>query len=405
MLTVAPRTSNAAKAAAVREQGAVLVGELLQAIGRRRRPGLDGFAGEIALDVPGEAVGGLVAARAVLFEGAHDDPVQFAAQQPGQPVRFDPAPLPGLAQSLGGLREAGARAGRLVLADLPQHFEQRRFAQLRGADGRDAGQQLVEQRPERVDVAAGVDVLRGRRGLLGAHVLQGADDQPELGQHGLFGQLVPGRLGDAEVDDLRNRPAVVGCHQHVGRLDVAMDDALLVGVLDGLADGDEQLQAFADCEPVGVAILRDGQALDQFHDEIGASGVRGAGVEDLGDVGVVHQRQRLALRPEAGDHLLGVHALLDDLERHLAADGLALFGEIDDAHAAVAQDADQLVGPDPRTGAVARGGAPGGANGGDGYAVGSGVRSERGVVVHGVSAVCLMAICGDRSKFSPSPAS
>ena len=34
--------------------------------------------------------------------------------------------------------------------------------------------------------------------------------------------------------------------QHVGRLDVAVDDAFLVGVLDRLADRDEQLQPLAE---------------------------------------------------------------------------------------------------------------------------------------------------------------
>ena len=40
--------------------------------------------------------------------------------------------------------------------------------------------------------------------------------------------------------------------------------------------------------------------------------VGGAGVEDLGDVGVVHHGQGLALGLEARDDLLGVHAQLDD---------------------------------------------------------------------------------------------
>ena len=53
------------------------------------------------------------------------------------------------------------------------------------------------------------------------------------------------RLGDAEVDHLRHRPAVLHGDQDVRRLDVAVDDALLVGVLDRLADLDEQLQPLA----------------------------------------------------------------------------------------------------------------------------------------------------------------
>ena len=36
-------------------------------------------------------------------------------------------------------------------------------------------------------------------------------------------------------------PSCIG-DQHVGGLDVAVDDAFLMGVLHGLADGDEQLQ-------------------------------------------------------------------------------------------------------------------------------------------------------------------
>ena len=44
--------------------------------------------------------------------------------------------------------------------------------------------------------------------------------------------------------------AVVQRDQDVGRLEVAVDDPLLVGVLDRLADLDEQLQPLADVEAV-----------------------------------------------------------------------------------------------------------------------------------------------------------
>ena len=78
----------------------------------------------------------------------------------------------------------------------------------------------------------------------------------------------PARLGHAEVDHLRHRPAVVQGDQDVGRLEVAVDDALLVGVLDRLADRDEQLQPLPRGEPVLVAVLGDRHALDQLHDEV-----------------------------------------------------------------------------------------------------------------------------------------
>ena len=53
------------------------------------------------------------------------------------------------------------------------------------------------------------------------------------------------RLGDAEVDHLGHGRAVVQRDQHVGGLEVAVDDPLLVRVLHGLADRDEQLQPLA----------------------------------------------------------------------------------------------------------------------------------------------------------------
>jgi len=70
-----------------------------------------------------------------------------------------------------------------------------------------------------------------------------------------------------------------------------------------------------------------------------------------GDVGMVHNRQGLALGLEAGDHLLRVHTELDDLQRHPPADGLLLLGEVDNGEAALAdllQDlvvAEALIGP------------------------------------------------------------
>ena len=48
---------------------------------------------------------------------------------------------------------------------------------------------------------------------------------------------------------------------------------------------------------------------------------------------------------------LRVHAGLDDLQRHLAADGLRLLGHVDDAHAALADLFPELVGADHRAGA------------------------------------------------------
>ena len=84
----------------------------------------------------------------------------------------------------------------------------------------------------------------------------------------------------------------------------------------------------------------------QFHHEVRPARLGRAGVEHLGDVRMVHQRQRLPLGLEAGDDLLGVHAQLDDLERHAAAHRLLLLGHVDHAAAAFADFLQQLVAAD-----------------------------------------------------------
>ncbi len=58
---------------------------------------------------------------------------------------------------------------------------------------------------------------------------------------------------------------------------------------------------------------------------------------------MVHQRQRLPLGFEAGDDLLGVHAQLDDLERHAAAHRFLLLGHVNHAAAAFADLLQQFV--------------------------------------------------------------
>ena len=82
-------------------------------------------------------------------------------------------------------------------------------------------------------------------GLLGTHVGRRADELLERGEERLVGQASRRRLGDAEVDHLRasRRVAVVDGHEDVRRLDVAVNDSLLMRVLDGLANLNEQIRA------------------------------------------------------------------------------------------------------------------------------------------------------------------
>src|SRR5205809_1605330 len=115
-----------------------------------------------------------------------------------------------------------------------------------------------------------------------------------------------------------------------------MDDAFLVRVLDGLAYLGEYFEPVCRGNTFLVTKLSELDATHKLHDEIRPARFRRAGLEDFGDVWMVHQRQGLPLSFEAGDDLFGVHAQLDDLERDSAADGLGLLGHIDHPAAAFA---------------------------------------------------------------------
>ena len=113
----------------------------------------------------------------------------------------------------------------------------------------------------------------------------------------------------------------------------------------------EQLQPLAERQAVLVAVLRDRHAADQLHHEV--------------------RPARLASRPASSTRAMfgwsisasacrsaskramtcaGVHARLDDLQRHLAADRLVLLGHEDHAHAPFADLLQQLVRADLRAG-------------------------------------------------------
>ena len=129
-----------------------------------------------------------------------------------------------------------------------------------------------------------------------------------------------------------------------------MNDSLLVGVLDGLANLYEQIQPPAGVELVLVAIIGDLDPPDQLHDEIGPPRVGGARIQHPGNVGMIHHGQRLPLSLEAGNDAPGVHAQFDDLERHAAADRFFLLRHIDHATAALANALKQFVTADARAG-------------------------------------------------------
>ena len=203
------------------------------------------------------------------------------------------------------------------------------------AVGRVAGQHLVHDDAEAVDVGALVDLLA--EDLLGRHVFRRADDVARLRE--LRVAALRGG-GDAEVHDLE-QPRVVD--QDVRGLQVAMDDALLV----------RDAHADADVRAVGDGLLRRHRLLvgdlgaermrrKVLHrDRVAAADVQE--VVDADDV-LVRDAPRVAqLVHEALQHLLvggdvGVQELQDQA---LLDDGV--LDENDGAERAFADLLDELV--------------------------------------------------------------
>ncbi len=193
-----------------------------------------------------------------------------------------------------------------------------------------AGQHLVEEDPERVEIGLVAD---GRRAayLLGSHISRRAEGPPRSGQLGGSLQI----LGDAEIGELEL--AVGGDHQ-VRRLEVPMDHVHVMGVLKCVAKLDREIDGLAPGKL--AAILKQtlqGHALDIFHREIGRAFESSPG-QPPDDVGMPELLEDLCFAFESVEDLALLGKLaVDDLHGGRSA-GRLLGCPEDDAHRARAQD-------------------------------------------------------------------
>ena len=155
------------------------------------------------------------------------------------------------------------------------------------------GQHLVEDDAQRVDVGPVIDLQRPLH-LLRGHVVQRAHHLPRPGQREVAG-VAAQQLGQAEVGDLH---AALAVQQDVLRLDVAVDDALLVGVLQGVADLRHDPQRLLRLQVAVAQQLPQVDAVHVLHDEV----VEAAGLAEIvdgDDVGMAEPGQGAGLAVEA----------------------------------------------------------------------------------------------------------
>ncbi len=199
------------------------------------------------------------------------------------------------------------------------------------------GQQFIKQHAQRIDIRAGVDILRAHLRLLGAHVLRRADKLALLGVQRPFGQRLSEGLGDAEVDNLHDGFITLHGDQNVRRLHVAVDDALLVRIFERLANLVNDVQ----CAHRRQTVLDLGAQVAAVHVLHGDVDVLpgAADIVDGDDVGMAQGGDDAAFLHEALEEiprivLIGVEAL----EHDLAMQGL-LNGEKNGRHSAPANGA------------------------------------------------------------------
>ena len=201
-------------------------------------------------------------------------------------------------------------------------------------EGMRARQQLVRHDAPGVEIRAVVHRLAD--GLLRRHVGGGTERASRLRQRGR-GRAIRGpgggeRLGDAEVGDHRGPVR----EEHVLGLDVAMDDALVVGVVERTGHVPQQGHPFGQRERLGAGHPGAERLAPHVRHGVVGEAVGGPGVEDRDDVGVLQPGRE----PDLAGEALGAQALRelggDDLDHDLPIER-RLRGDPDARHPTTAE--------------------------------------------------------------------
>src|SRR5262245_50419524 len=203
--------------------------QLAQLINRAWRSREDGLTGQIPAQIIRKRRRRRVAAVRLLLQRPIDDRFQIA---PERRLRRSP---------------------RRLLANSPQRLWHRQAIQVIWQSTR---QQLAQQNSERIDITPHVDVVGSPACLLGTHVVQRALYLPDSRKTGYALEVIPSDSGEPEVEDLwlADTGRCFRDDQNIRRLEIAVDDTLLMSVMNGVAHADHQLDALAHVQRVPAAV-------------------------------------------------------------------------------------------------------------------------------------------------------
>ena len=325
------------------DAGAVAPDEPVEEVAARRLAGFDRAALPPALEVVRELARRSVSLRGVDRGGPSENGVQIAPETPAEPRHRRPPCAGDRPGALGGQRaETLGGLGKRLVLDADDRPDGLAFE----VEGEHTRQQLVQQETERVDVRSGVQlVVVGESGGLRAHV------RGRTGHELAGGLVVVHRLSqgpsDAEVDHLDGRPSVDLGHEEIRRLEIAVEDAFLVGVPDSGTGSEKELDPLVQPVPAAIAPVGDRFAVDPLHGDEGSAPfaprrVADAELEEGRHVRVREPGERLGLRRESLAPP-GKGETLDQLERDGSSDRFLLLREVDGAHSAFPQHAVESV--------------------------------------------------------------
>ena len=221
---------------------------------------------------------------------------------------------------------------------------QHHLDRLRALERRSAGECLVQDDAQRVDVGP---FIKGHiaLGVLWGHVQRGAQNVAGLGQlHGAGARV---HLGDAEVHDLDHCPLALASEEDVLWLEVAVDDPCLVGGLQRRGHVQRHRDGDVDFRRPLAQELTEILPLQQLHDQVDPPVGGLVEVDDLDDARVldVAGGDRLSFQPP---HILRARGDLPS--QHLRGVPLLhpeVFNLVDGTHPAGADRTDHpVVGPE-----------------------------------------------------------
>lgn len=190
---------------------------------------------------------------------------------------------------------------------------------------RDACGHFIEDNTERVQVAP--PVARKPTRLFGRDIEGGTEHFGRVGRNSL-------QLGNAEVCEDRRAysipPGKALVKDDVGRFDVAMDHAFLMGIVKSEANRCEDIHYVAGGRKLSLArsvtdIISERRSFDIIHHHIGCGDAQVRGMDELKvvnlhDIGVVQRRNKLCFALETrGEIWIGLHIAVELLYSNIAS--------------------------------------------------------------------------------------